>query len=333
MSGLEVIGLLFCLYLFWSITSALFNLFYTCYLGNALGRSLNVKTLGTWAVVTGATDGLGRAYAEEFARRGLNIVLISRSLFKLQNVAREIEARYGVKTRVIDVDFTAGREIYERIGNQLQDLDIGVLVNNVGMSYSYPEFLSYLPDAAAFCTQLMHCNILSVTGMTLLLLPKMAEKRRGLILNVSSASAVLPSPLLSMYSSTKAFVEKFSRDLSLETQHFGVTVQCVLPSFVATNMSRFKSSLTVPSPDQFVRGHMNTLGLEVSSPGYWVHKIQIGLYNIGLTFVRPIVERLAWYGLFSIRTRAVRRQQRIKMQMDSSINSDKNHNGMTASVH
>jgi len=73
----------------------------------------------------------------------------------------------------------------------------------------------------------------------------------------------------------KAFVEKFSRDLSLETQHFGVTVQCVLPSFVATNMSRFKSSLTVPSPDQFVRGHMNTLGLEVSSPGYWVHKIQV----------------------------------------------------------
>ena len=149
----------------------------------------------------------------------------------------------------------------------------------------------------------------------------------------------------------KAFVEKFSRDLSLETQHFGVTVQCVLPSFVATNMSRFKSSLTVPSPDQFVRGHMNTLGLEVSSPGYWVHKIQvwqepkscnhisrstnvlflqIGIYNIGLTFVRPVVERLAWYGLFSIRTRAVRRQQRIKMQMESS---DKNHNGMlSASV-
>jgi len=58
--------------------------------------------------------------------------------------------------------------------------------------------------------------------------------------------------------------------------------------------------------------------------------LQIGIYNIGLTFVRPVVERLAWYGLFSIRTRAVRRQQRIKMQMESS---DKNHNGMlSASV-
>lgn len=330
MSGLELVGLFFCFYLLWTILSAAFNLFYTCYLGNALGRSINVKKLGDWAVVTGATDGLGKAYAEEFARRGLNIVLISRSLFKLQNVAREIESDYGVKTRVIDVDFTGGKEIYERIGAQLQDLDVGVLVNNVGMSYSYPEFFSYLPDAPAFCTRLMHCNILSVTGMTLLVLPKMSEKRKGLILNVSSASAVLPSPLLSMYSSTKAFVEKFSRDLSLETQHYGVTVQCVLPSFVATNMSRFKSSLTVPSPNQFVRGHMNTLGLEVSSPGYWVHKIQIGLYNIGLTFVRPIVERLAWYGLFSIRTRAVRRQQRLKM-MDA--NSEKSRNAELIQSH
>lgn len=137
-------------------------------------------------------------------------------------------------------------------------------------------------------------------------------------------------------------MEKFSRDLSLETRQFGVTVQCVLPSFVSTNMTGFKSSLTVPSPSQFVRGHMNTLGLEVSSPGYWVHKIQvyllitiinlfyffnskffsfqIGLYNVGLSLVRPVVERIAWYGLFSIRTRAVRRQQRLKM---AETNGDK----------
>lgn len=131
-----------------------------------------------------------------------------------------------MKTRVIDVDFTAGREIYERIGNQLQDLDIGVLVNNVGMSYSYPEFLSYLPDAAAFCTQLMHCNILSVTGMTLLLLPKMAEKRRGLILNVSSASAVLPSPLLSMYSSTKVRVFFLPKLILYNNNAYHYTCMC-----------------------------------------------------------------------------------------------------------
>ena len=118
-------------------------------------------------------------------------------------------------------------------------------------------------------------------------------------------------------------MEKFSRDLALETQHFGVTVQCVLPSFVATNMTHFKPSLTVPSPKQFVRCSMNTLGLEVSSPGYWVHKIQvnqktknktntkvqicvfttvviflrfqIGFYHFCLFFIRPVFERLVWY--------------------------------------
>lgn len=119
------------------------------------------------------------------------------------SLLHRLESEYGVKTRVIDVDFTGGREIYDRIDPQLQDLDIGVLVNNVGMSYNFPEFLNVLPDASDVCTRLMHCNILSVTGMTLLVMPKMAEKRRGLILNVSSASAVLPSPLLTLYGSTK----------------------------------------------------------------------------------------------------------------------------------
>jgi len=311
-SGLEVVGLLFVFYVLWRLTVVIWNLLYTCFIGHAFGQALNVRKLGSWAVVTGATDGLGKAYVQEFAKKGLNVVLISRSLFKLQNVAREIESQYGVKTRVIDVDFTQGREIYDKIGAQLQDLDVGVLVNNVGMSYSYPEFLNYLPDASGMCVRLMHCNILSVTGMTLLVLPKMAEKRRGLILNVSSFSAVLPTPLLTMYSSSKAFVEKFSRDLQLECLHLGVMVQCVLPGFVSTNMSRFKSSLTVPTATQFVRGQMKTLGLEVSSPGYWVHKIQLGIYDLGLTFIRPIVERLTWYSLFSLRTRNVRRQQRQK---------------------
>jgi len=327
-TALEVVGLLFCLYFVWNVVSAVCNLLYTCYIGKVLGRAIDVKKLGPWAVVTGATDGLGKAYAEEFAKRGINVVLISRSLFKLQTVAKDIELQYGVETRVIDVDFTGGREIYDKIGAQLQDLDVGVLVNNVGMSYVHPEFLASVPDGGAFCTRLMHCNILSVTGMTLLILPKMVDKRKGLILNVSSASAVLPTPLLSMYSSSKAFVEKFSRDLALETQHFGVTVQCVLPGFVATNMSRFKSSLTVPSPKQFVRCSMNTLGLEVSSPGYWVHKIQIGFYSLCIFLNRPIFERLAWYGLYSIRTRAVRRQQRIKL-MDEQ---QKQRNDLTEAI-
>ena len=74
----------------------------------------------------------------------------------------------------------------------------------------------------------------------------------------------------------QAFVYKFSEDLSLEYAPFGVTVQCVLPGFVATNMSRIKRpTLRVPTPEQFVKGQMKTLGLELASAGYWVHKLQV----------------------------------------------------------
>ncbi|KAI4571368.1 hypothetical protein MJG53_013474 [Ovis ammon polii x Ovis aries] len=87
-------------------------------------------------VVTGATSGIGKAYARELARRGLNVVLISRDLSKLKHEAREIERLYGKSTRVIQVDFTGGLEIYETIEAGLKDLEIGVLVNNVGQKYT-----------------------------------------------------------------------------------------------------------------------------------------------------------------------------------------------------
>lgn len=74
----------------------------------------------------------------------------------------------------------------------------------------------------------------------------------------------------------QAFVYKFSEDLALEYAPFGVTVQCVLPGFVATNMSRIRRpTLKVPTPKDFVKGQMKTLGLELASAGYWVHKLQV----------------------------------------------------------
>ena len=112
--------------------------------------------------------------------------------------------------------------------------------------------------------------------MSLLVLGQMVERRKGLILNISSASAFLPTPLMTMYSSTKAFVYKFSEDLGTECAPFGITVQCVLPAFVATNMSRIKRpSLKAPSPKDFVRSQMKSLGLETYSAGYWFHKLLV----------------------------------------------------------
>ncbi|XP_063807559.1 very-long-chain 3-oxoacyl-CoA reductase-B-like [Pseudophryne corroboree] len=99
----------------------------------------DLRKYGAWAVVTGASDGIGKAYAEELARRGLNVVLISRTLKKLQSVAEGIELQTGRKTKIIQVDFTGGPEIYPKIEEGLKDMDIGILVNNVGILYSELE--------------------------------------------------------------------------------------------------------------------------------------------------------------------------------------------------
>ncbi|RXM96696.1 Testosterone 17-beta-dehydrogenase 3 [Acipenser ruthenus] len=99
-----------------------------------LSRSF-FSSLGEWAVITGGTDGIGRAYAFELAKRGMNIVLISRTLEKLNKVAKEIEDDTGRSVKVIASDFTR-EDIYENIEDNLKGLDVGILVNNVGMLFS-----------------------------------------------------------------------------------------------------------------------------------------------------------------------------------------------------
>ncbi|XP_019125007.2 hydroxysteroid (20-beta) dehydrogenase 2 isoform X2 [Larimichthys crocea] len=162
---------------------------------------VDFRKFGQWAVVTGATSGIGKAYAIELARRGLDVVLVSRSDKKLQLVAKEIEDLYGRKTRTIRADFTDGHRIYPAIAEELQGLQIGVLVNNVGMSIS-DSFTYFLetPDAEQKITHIVNCNVLSVPQMTRLILPDMVQRGTGLIINISSQVAVRPQPLLSVYS-------------------------------------------------------------------------------------------------------------------------------------
>uniref|UniRef100_A0A803SYV3 Hydroxysteroid 17-beta dehydrogenase 12 n=1 Tax=Anolis carolinensis TaxID=28377 RepID=A0A803SYV3_ANOCA len=166
-------------------------------------KGVDFSHYGTWAVVTGATTGIGKSYAHELAKKGLDIVLISRSMEKLKQVAAEIEELYGRNTRVIQADFTGGSEIYKSIEEALHGLEIGVLVNNVGMSYPKPsEFLQF-PNLKKFMNDLVNCNILSTLKMTEIILPQMVGRKKGIIINICSGSAWRPMPFASMYSASK----------------------------------------------------------------------------------------------------------------------------------
>ncbi|XP_027730798.1 testosterone 17-beta-dehydrogenase 3 isoform X3 [Vombatus ursinus] len=197
-------------------------------LWNPLPKSF-FRSMGEWAVITGAGDGIGKAYSYELAKRGLNIVMISRTLEKLQAVAKGIEETTGSHVKIIQADFTKD-DIYENIKENLQGLEIGILVNNVGMLHNYIPF--HFLSAPEEVQNLIHCNISSVVKMTRLILRDMEIRRKGLVLNISSGAGRFPWPLYSIYSSTKAFVCTFSKALQVEYKEKGIVIQAHLIDLV-----------------------------------------------------------------------------------------------------
>lgn len=261
--------------------------FYTTYLGSWLGLNLDLSKYGPWAVVTGSTDGIGKEYAKQLAAKGLNIVLISRSPAKLQDTKTEIEKlQPSIKVKTIAIDFTKDKTIYRQMEDELRDLEIGVLVNNVGMAVLCEYFTDMQSEKVI--DDMIACNILSVPRMIHMILPGMLQRKRGVILNIGSIAGATYTPLSALYGATKAFVNKFSQDLEVELRGSGVIVQTVAPGYVMTNMvtsnTRVQASFAAPYADEYVKANFRTLGLESFTGSYWFHKIQHAICRWGCFF-------------------------------------------------
>nr|XP_039259697.1 very-long-chain 3-oxoacyl-CoA reductase-like [Styela clava] len=246
---------------------------------------INFKKLGRWAVVTGATDGIGRAIADQLAHRGINIFLISKNQEKLKNVAREIEELYNVETKFLKFNFIRFDTInsvspYDSISQAVQNLDVGILVNNVGMpAGDVKEFhLSHGPNQtlSIASNNQIHCNASSRAKMTEIILPGMVARKRGLVVNISSMSASHPHPIVSTYAASKRFDDTLSIGLANEYRKHGIVIQSIQPGFVFTNLTKVvikNANLAVPNAATFARHMMKTLGKADVTSGYWVHAI------------------------------------------------------------
>ncbi len=183
------------------------------------------------ALITGASNGIGLELAKIHVQKGGDVVLVARSKEKLEQLAQELTAEYGVKAWVIAQDLSepnAAQAIFAQ--TEVQGITVDILINNAGFGGHGRFFERDLAKEQ----QMIQVNITTLTELSHFYLKGMVERRRGKILNVSSTAGFLPGPLQAVYYATKAYVTSFSQAIAEEVAEFGVTVTALCPGAVAT---------------------------------------------------------------------------------------------------
>ncbi|VDQ10878.1 unnamed protein product [Trichobilharzia regenti] len=239
---------------------------------------MKTKRAGEWAIVTGASSGIGKAYAEELAKDGLNIMLIGNVEQQLFSVADELCQKYKIETKIVVADFTnVSINIFVR-----KLPSVACLVNNVGMMGEMDLFISSrCSNSKDFIKNIIHCNTLSTATMTRIVMPKMLSQKQPnpAIINIASYSAVKVFPCFAIYAATKAFVLQFSRSISID-----------------------KPTFFIPTAETFVKSALDMLGVESLTYGYIRHDLKAFLYDLP---PQPI-----WITLAKARVKSMKKNQK-----------------------
>ncbi|MBW4645004.1 MAG: SDR family oxidoreductase [Goleter apudmare HA4340-LM2] len=210
------------------------------------------------ALITGASGGIGKAFAQELAARKTNLVLVARSQEKLNQLADELQEKYKIQVEVIAKDLTeTNAAIAVLDATKSKGLNIDFLINNAGFG-DYGDFAERDGERQVKMVQL---NILALVDLTHKFLPLMRQRRSGNIINVSSIAGFQPIPYLSVYAASKAFVLSFSEALWAENRQYGVRILAVCPGPTETDFfteANFPQSFTgktsrISTPEEVVR--------------------------------------------------------------------------------
>ena len=138
----------------------------------------------------------------------------------------------------------------------------------------------------------------------------MVERKNGAVINISSLSGVMPSPMLSVYSGTKAYVDFFTQGLTKEYAKAGVTIQCILPGPVVSNMSKLKrASMSSPFPEVFVKSNLSRLGIDDRTAGFWFHDIMMFVTD---SLPRNVVSNFLYKFGQTLKTKALKKKEKQK---------------------
>ena len=234
------------------------------------------------ALITGASQGLGRAFAEECAGRGMALVLVALPETGLKEVARILERAHDVRIETIETDLTqpdAPRMIATQ--SRARGFEVDTLINNAGVGFT----TRFIQSSAGQNEATIQLNIAALVRLTHEILPALQERQRAWILNVSSVGAFFPMPSMPVYSSTKTFVFTFSRLLRAELRETSISVSVLCPNGIRTNRHTrdmierqgWAGRATCRFPDEVARSGLRGLfqGTGVIIPGM-VNRLLIG---------------------------------------------------------
>lgn len=183
-------------------------------------------------LITGASTGIGAVYAERFARRGHDLVLVARDKTKLDLLAERLRRENAISVDVLPADLTQSSGLAPVEARLRDDSRIGVLINNAGIAQS-GSFVEQTPDSIE---RLIALNVTALTRLASAVAPRFVNAGEGSIVNISSIVGLAPEFAMTVYGATKAFVLFLSQGMSLELSPKGIYVQAVLPAGTYTEI-------------------------------------------------------------------------------------------------
>jgi short-subunit dehydrogenase len=211
------------------------------------------------AIITGASSGIGKEFANIHAEKGGDVVLIARSADKLEALKNELEQKYKIKAMVIAKDLSlpqAPQEIYDEVKNE--DINPEILINNAG----FGGLGKFHEREMAQDLAMINLNVTALTALTRLFLPDFVKRNEGKILNVSSTASLMAGPLQAVYYATKAYVTSFSNAVAQELNDTNVTITNLMPGATETEFG------AVSGMDKTVLFNKTASARKVAEDGY-----------------------------------------------------------------
>lgn len=224
---------------------------------------------GATVLVTGASSGIGEAFARNLAKRGANLILAARSKDKLALIADELRQKHRISVHVFPVDLVlpdAPQQLFERIEGC--GLTVDVLVNNAG----FGKWANFLSESLETYDQMLSLNIDGLVRLTHLYVPEMLARGKGGVINVASTASFQPAPYIAVYSASKAFVLSFTEALAGEYRERGVRFLALCPGVTSTNFNAIANTNTTgmssATPEDVAEAGLNAF---VKGKSYHVH--------------------------------------------------------------